>query len=302
MTRSFAYVVAAISLVLAAAPAAAQLTRTADVKDILLRGNVHMFMGAGGNVGVTVGPDGPAIIDTQFAEMVDRLTAAVKKIDPKPISFVLNTHWHFDHTGGNEGFGKAGVKIIAHENTYKRMTAPGEIAAMAMKFEPSPHVALPTLTIRDTGTMHINGHTIEMVYLPDAHTDTDVMYVFKEANVIHTGDTYTRLTYPFVDTSSGGTIKGMIAARKKILTYTNADTQIIPGHGDLSNPKELADSIPMLEEIDKRVSALVAAGRTLEQVLAEKPTKDFDAVYAPRPDQGDVFVTRLYQEKTAKKK
>lgn len=299
MTRSILVASTLVAMLAGSTGAFAQLTRTAEVKDIPLRGNVHMFMGAGGNVGVTVGDDGPAIIDTQFAEMVDRLTAAVKKIDPKPIGYVLNTHWHFDHTGGNEGFGKAGVKIIAHENTYKRLGMPGE--TLGNKFPAAPHVAMPVLTIRDTGTMHLNGNTIEMVYLADAHTDTDVMYVFKEANVVHTGDVYTRNSYPFVDGSSGGTIKGMIAARKKILTYINADTQVIPGHGDLSTMKELADSIPMLEEVDKRVSALVAAGRTLEQTLAEKPTKEFDKVYAPRPDQGDVFVTRLYQEKTGNK-
>jgi cyclase len=301
MNTRLLWIVPAVAVTMAAGSAWAQLTRTAEIKDIPLRGNVHMFMGAGGNIGVTSGPDGAAVIDTQFAEMADRIIAAVKKLDQKPVSYVLNTHWHFDHTGGNEGLGKAGAKIIAHENTWKRMSTKGAIAAMNLTFEPSPQVALPTLTIREMGTFRLNGHTVEMIYLADAHTDTDVMYLFKEANVIHTGDVYTRVSYPFVDTSSGGTIKGMIAARKKILTYANADTQIIPGHGDLSNRKELADSIPVLEEIEKRVAAAVKAGKTLQQALADKPTKEFDAVYAPRPDQGDVFVTRLYNEMTGKK-
>ena len=301
MNARLLWIVTAVAVTMGAGSTWAQLTRTAEIKDIPLRGNVHMFMGAGGNIGVTSGPDGAAVIDTQFAEMADRIIAAVKKLDQKPVSYVLNTHWHFDHTGGNEGLGKAGAKIIAHENTWKRLSAKGAIAAMNLTFEPSPQVALPTLTIREMGTIRLNGHTVEMIYLADAHTDTDVMYLFKEANVIHTGDVYTRVSYPFVDTSSGGTIKGMIAARKKILTYANADTQIIPGHGDLSNRKELADSIPVLEEIEKRVAAAVKAGKTLQQALADKPTKEFDAVYAPRPDQGDVFVTRLYNEMTGKK-
>jgi glyoxylase-like metal-dependent hydrolase (beta-lactamase superfamily II) len=288
------------SVALLASPVSAQLTRTAEIKDIPLRNNVHMFMGAGGNIGVTAGADGAAVIDTQFAEQVDRIIAAVKKLDARPIGYVLNTHWHFDHTGGNEGLGKIGATIVAHENTFKCMSTRSVIGAMNMTFEPSPRVALPTITVRDTGTVHLNGHTIEIVSLPAAHTDTDVMYVFKEANVVHTGDVYTRVSYPFVDTSSGGTIKGMIAARRKILTYLNADTQVIPGHGDLSTMKELADTIPMLEAVEARVAALVKAGKTLEQTLAEKPTKDFDAIYAPRPDQGDVFVTRLYNEMTGK--
>lgn len=282
-----------------AGSASAQLARQAEIKDIPLRGNVHMFMGAGGNIGVTIGPDGPAIIDTQFAEMVDRIIAAVKKLDPKPITIAFNTHWHFDHTGGNEGLGKTGVRFVAHDNTFKRLTAGGTV--MGNVSAPALREALPVLTVRDGGTIHMNGNTIDMVYLPDAHTDTDVMYVFKEANVVHTGDVYTRNSYPFVDTASGGTIKGMIAARKKILTYINADTQIIPGHGDLSNMKELAATVPMLEAIEQRVAASVKAGKTLEQTLAEKHTKEFDATYAPRPDQGDVFVTRLYNEMAAKK-
>jgi glyoxylase-like metal-dependent hydrolase (beta-lactamase superfamily II) len=231
--------------------------------------------------------------------MVDRIIAAVKKIDPKPINFAFNTHYHFDHTGGNEGLAKTGVKIVAHENAFKRMTAKSSV--LGQNFEPSPPAALPVIAWRNDGVIHLNGNTVEVVYLADAHTDTDVMYVFKEANIIHTGDVYTRNSYPFVDVGSGGTIKGMIAARKKILTHVNADTQIIPGHGDLSNMKELAATVPMLEAIEQRVAASVKAGKTLEQTLAEKHTKDFDATYAPRPDQGDVFVTRIYNELAAKK-
>lgn len=291
--------VIALAIVLAT-PAMAQLTRTAEIKDIPLRGNIHMFMGAGGNIGVTTGVYGNAVIDTQFAEMVDRIKAAVGKLDSKPIGYVLNTHWHFDHTGGNEGLGKSGALIIAHENTFKRMATKSAIKDMKLEFEPSPAAALPKVTVNDTGTLRLNGHTVQMMHLPAAHTDTDVMYLFAEANVVHTGDVYTRLSYPFVDVSSGGSIKGMIAARKKILSHVNADTQIIPGHGDLSTMKELADTIPMLEAVEKRVAASVKAGKTLEQTLAEKHTKEFDAVYAPRPDQGDVFVTRIYNELAGK--
>jgi glyoxylase-like metal-dependent hydrolase (beta-lactamase superfamily II) len=279
-----------------AGPAWGQLARTADVKDIPLRNGVHMFMGAGGNVGVSTGDDGVVIVDTQFAEMVDRLTAAVKAISPQPIKYALNTHWHFDHTGGNEGFGKAGVRIVAHENVFARMSTPQNMPAMNMKFDPSPAPALPVLTYSDKSTLRANGLTIQMVHLPDAHTDTDAMIVFKEANVIHTGDVYTRLTYPFVDTASGGTLRGMIKARKTILAATNADTQVIPGHGALSNPEELKASIAMLEEMEKRTTAAIRKGQTLEQFVASNPTKDFDATYSPRPDQGKVFATRAYED------
>jgi cyclase len=282
--------------IVAAGPALAQLARTADVKDIPLRNGVHMFMGAGGNVGVVVGDDGVVIVDTQFAEMVDRLTAAVKTLTAQPIKYALNTHWHFDHTGGNEGFGKAGVRIIAHENTFKRMSTAQVMPAMNMKFDPSPAVALPVLTYTDNSSLRVNGLTTQMIHLPAAHTDTDAMIIFKEANIIHTGDVYTRGTYPFVDTASGGTLRGMIKARQTILAATNADTHIIPGHGALSNPAELKASIAMLEEMEKRTTAAIRAGKTLEQFVASNPTADFDADYAPRPDQGKVFATRAYED------
>jgi glyoxylase-like metal-dependent hydrolase (beta-lactamase superfamily II) len=257
-------------------------------------------MGAGGNLAVSTGADGVAIVDTQFAEMVERLTAAVKKISDKPIAYAINTHWHFDHTGGNEGFGKAGVRIVAHENTFARMTTRQVIAAMNMNFEPAPRAALPEITFKDAATLHFNGQTVELLHLPRAHTDTDALIVFKEADVVHTGDVYTRMTYPFVDTSSGGTLKGLIAARKTILARINDDTRVIPGHGDLSTKAELAESVAMLEQVESRIAAAVKAGKTLEQVLADKPTAEFDAKYAPRPDQGAVFVTRAYNELAGK--
>jgi glyoxylase-like metal-dependent hydrolase (beta-lactamase superfamily II) len=286
----------ALALGLGVSSARAQLARTADIKDIPLRGGVHMFMGAGGNIAVLPGPDGVVIVDTQFAEMVERITAAVKAIAPQPIAYALNTHWHFDHTGGNEGFGKAGARIVAHENTFKRMSTAQAMPAMNMKFDPSPAAALPVLTFTDAGALRVNGMTTRMIHLPAAHTDTDAMIVFAEANVIHTGDVYTRATYPFVDTASGGTLTGMIKARKTILAATNADTQIIPGHGALSTPEELKASIAMLEEMEKRATAAIRAGQTLEQFVASNPTADFDAAYAPRPDQGKVFATRAYED------
>jgi len=282
--------------ILSSGSAMAQLTRTAEVKDIPLRNGVHMFMGAGGNVGVLVGNDGVVLVDTQFAEMVDRLTAAVKAITPQPIKYVLNTHWHFDHTGGNEGFGKAGIQIVAQENTFKRMSTSQVMPAMDMKFDPSPAVALPVLTYSDNSTLRVNGMTTQMIHLPDAHTDTDAMIMFKEANIIHTGDVYTRATYPFVDTASGGTLRGMIKARKAILALTNAETQVIPGHGSLSNPEELKASIAMLEVMEKRTTAAIRSGKTLAQFVASNPTANYDAVYAPRPDQGKVFATRAYED------
>jgi glyoxylase-like metal-dependent hydrolase (beta-lactamase superfamily II) len=285
-----------LALGLSVSSAEAQLTRTAEIKDIPLRNGVHMFMGAGGNIGVSVGDDGVVLVDTQFAEMVDRITAAARKLSDKPITYALNTHWHFDHTGGNEGLGKAGVRIVAHENTFKRMSSDQSIGALNMKFPPSPAIALPVLTFADSANLRVNGLTARMVHVPKAHTDTDAVIHFVEANVIHTGDVYVNGAFPFVDTSSGGTLTGMIAARKAILAMTTADTQIIPGHGALSNPKELQESIAMLEEMEKRTLAALKAGKTLEQFLADNPTADYDAKWAPRADQGKVFATRAYED------
>jgi len=178
----------------------------------------------------------------------------------------------------------------------KRMSTAQELPAMNMKFDPSPAVALPVLTFSQNASLRFNGLNTDMIHVPDAHTDTDAVVVFKEANVIHTGDVYVNGSYPFVDTHSGGSLRGMIAARKRIAAMSNADTQIIPGHGALSNVAQLNDSIAMLEEMEKRTAKAIRDGKTLEQFLAANPTADYDAKWAPRPDQGKVFATRAYQD------
>jgi glyoxylase-like metal-dependent hydrolase (beta-lactamase superfamily II) len=209
---------------------------------------------------------------------------------------VINTHWHFDHTGGNENLGRSGKIIIAQENTRKRLMADGELLGYPDKQKALAPVGWPVITFGDSSTLHMNGLTAHMFYVPNAHTDTDAVVHFREADVIHTGDVYTRGSYPFIDTASGGSLRGMIAARKRILALCGPNTVLIPGHGALSNLTELKTSIAMLEEMDRRITNAIAAGKSLADVLAENPSKDFDAAYAPRPDQGKVFVTRLYDE------
>jgi glyoxylase-like metal-dependent hydrolase (beta-lactamase superfamily II) len=292
LTVWLATVVAAL---LCLPPAHAQLDpATTPVRPEAIRNGVYVFFGAGGNVGVSIGDDGAIIVDTQFAPMAPKIEAAVKALTAKPITTVINTHWHYDHTGGNEAFSRGGRIIVAQENTRLRMMKDSE--TLGVKVPAAPAIALPIVTFADTADLHMNGLSVHMFYVPAAHTDTDAVVHFREADIIHTGDVYTRATYPFVDVDSGGSLRGMIAARKRILALCGPNTVIIPGHGALSNAAELKDSIAMLEEMDRRITAAVAAGKPLADLLAENPTKDFDAVYAPRPDQGKVFVTRAYEE------
>jgi glyoxylase-like metal-dependent hydrolase (beta-lactamase superfamily II) len=292
--RGFIFAAALMALV-AAPPAAAQFNvESTPIKPELIRNGVYIFYGAGGNIGVSVGKDGVLIVDSQFAGMTQKIDDAIKAITDAPFRYVLNTHWHFDHTGGNENFGKAGKVIIAHDNTRVRMSKPAKV----LNFDQaaSDPAALPVVTFGDTATVHFNGLTAHLVHLPNAHTDTDALVHFREADIIHTGDVYTRGTYPFVDVASGGSLRGMIAARKRILALCGPNTVIIPGHGTLSTPAELKASIVMLEEMERRVTNAIAAGKSLADLLAENPTADFDKDYAPRPDQGKVFVTRAYED------
>ncbi len=276
--------------------ASAQLTpQDTPIRPEKIRENLYVFFGAGGNIAVLIGPEGVLIVDDQFTEMTAKIEAAVRLLTPKPIKFVINTHWHYDHTGGNENLGSEGKVIIAQENTRKRLLQGGNV--MGVQIAPTAPTGLPVITFAESSTVHFNGQTIEMTHLPAGHTDTDALIVFKEANVIHTGDSYTHPTFPFVDPDSGGTLRGMIAARKQTLALCNADCVIIPGHGPLSNAADLKASIAMLEEMDKRVTKAVAAKKSLADFLASNPTADFDKTYAPRPDQGKVFVTRAYEER-----
>jgi cyclase len=259
-----------------------------EIKATKLADGVYMLTGSGGNLGLSVGEDAVFLVDDQFAPLTEKIKAAIATISDKPVRFVLNTHWHFDHTGGNENLGQAGALIVAHDNVRKRMSVEQFIRDLDMKIPASPPAALPVITFSDTTTFHLNGEGIHAVHVPPAHTDGDSLVHFRKANVIHMGDTYFNGMYPFFDRSSGGSLEGMIGAAEKALALADGSTKIIPGHGPLGDKKTLEGYLNMLRTARERVKKLVDAGKTADEVVAAKPLVEFDGTWGKGfipPDQ-----------------
>ena len=265
--------IALAALALLAAPASAQQNMSAvEIKVERLAPGVAVLFGAGGNIGVSFGEDGNIIVDDQFAPLTDKIAAAVATLDQDPIRFVINTHWHFDHTGGNENFGKRGAVIMAHDNVRARMSTDQFLAALNEKVPASPKAALPVVTFAEGVTLHLNGDTLHVIHLPNAHTDGDAIVHWQGANVLHMGDTFFhRASFPFLDLSSGGSIDGLIAASNRALRLSNDTTRIIPGHGPVATKAELAAYRDMLVDLRAKVAAGIKAKRTLAQIQASKP-------------------------------
>lgn len=241
---------------------------------------IYMLIGMGGNMGLSVGEDATFLIDDQMAPINRKIKAAVAEITDQPVKFVLNTHHHFDHTGGNEAFGKTGAIIVAHDNVRERMSATQVLRFFNTEQPPAPKIALPVVTFDNTTTFHLNDHTISVFHVPNAHTDGDVIVRFEEANVMHLGDTYFSSSYPFFDLDSGGSLDGMIAAADRVLTIADDDTRIMPGHGPLASATELRDYRDMLVTVRQRVANLIADGADEAAVIAARPTRDLDKQWA----------------------
>ncbi len=265
-----------------------------EIKTEKLSDTVYMMTGSGGNLGVSAGPDAVFLIDDQFAPLTPKIRAAIAKITKKPVKFLLNTHWHFDHVGGNENLGKGGVLIFAHENVRKRMSTEQFIEFLGMKTKPDPKVALPVVTFTSGVTFHLNGEEVRAFHVDNAHTDGDTVIHFAKSDVVHMGDTFFNKLYPFIDTSSGGSVDGVIAAADRVLAMIGDNTKIIPGHGPLGNKADLKVYRDMLAAVSGRIKDQIKAGRKLEEVVASKPSAPFDEAWGKGFLPPEKFVAMLY--------
>ena len=277
------------------APAQTDFSKV-EIKSVKLAPGLYSLFGSGGNMALLTGADGAVLVDDQFAPLAPKIRAAIALLTDRPVRFVINTHWHFDHTGGNEAFGGNGSIIVAHENTLKRLSTKQLIDFFNLETQPSPRAALPVITFSDDLQLHLNGQDIEALHVKNAHTDTDVLLFFKPVNVIHMGDLFTNGTYPFIDVGSGGSIEGMIASCSIVLTRSDDQTQIIPGHGPMAKRADLQSWCAMLTTVRDRIVSAIGAGQTLQQVLAAKPTAEFDERFSKGMMNAGVWVQRVYTD------
>lgn len=273
--------------------AAAQDDVTINITPVA--GSVHMLTGQGGNIGLSVGEDGVFMVDDQFAPLTAKIKAAIAEKTDQPIKFVINTHWHFDHTGGNENLGEDGAVIVAHHNVRKRMSTDQVIKFFNREVSASPKVALPVITFGKGVTFHLNGDTIKVKHVPPAHTDGDSIVWFKQANVLHTGDLFFNGLYPFIDVGSGGSVGGIINAVNKLVPKLDDNSKVIPGHGPLTDRAGLKAYGEMLTDIRNNVRTLIKAGSTAEQVVAAKPTQAHDAKWGNGFIKPDQFAKMVYE-------
>jgi len=272
MNQLFRKITALAAFLFLAPAAVAQMNFDAvQIEAIPVSDNIYMLTGAGGNMGLIVGEDGAFLIDDQFAPLTDKITAAIAELTDQSIRFVINTHYHGDHTGGNENLGKAGALIVAHDNVYKRMSA-----EEFMEDAETPKEALPVVTFTEDVTFHINDEHVHGFHIGDAHTDGDTIIHFKNANVVHMGDIYFSGLFPYIDVDSGGSIDGIITAVNRVLALSNEDTKIIPGHGPLSSMDDLKGYRSFLTKLRSKVSQLISEGKTLEEIQEANPTEGYE--------------------------
>jgi cyclase len=251
--------------------------------------------GQGGAIGVLTGPDGVLMVDSQFAPLTDKIVAAIKQVSNAPIKFLINTHVHGDHTGGNENLGKMGVTILAREELRERLAHP------ASPGTPAPAPALPVITYDSPLTIHMDGENVQAIPIPKAHTDGDTLVFFPNANVIMIGDYFRSLGYPNIDRANGGSLPGMLAGIDAAIKLCNAQTKVVPGHGAITDRNGLMAHRDMIIAIRDKIAPMVSQGKTLEQVVAAKPTADYDAKVPGVGTTGERFIGQVYAELKAGK-
>lgn len=274
----------------------AQAMEDVQIETVEVASDVYMLVGRGGNIGVSVGVDGVFLVDDQYAPLTEKIVGAIRAISDGPVRFVLNTHWHEDHVGGNDNLAAAGALILAHDNVRKRMSEAQYMEAFDRTVPPAAEGALPVVTFSQNLTFHLNGDELHVLHLEKAHTDGDVIVRFRAANVVHMGDIYFAGGYPFIDVSTGGGIDGMIAAVESVLEMVDDDTKIIPGHGPLSNRAELREYHEMLIGVREAVAEQIAMGKDRDAVIAAKPTAPFDEKWGGALMDADRFTEIVYSD------
>jgi cyclase len=270
-----------------------------EIKVTKVAGTVYMLQGMGGNIGVCAGEDGILIVDDQYAPLAEKIRAALKGISDKPVKFVLNTHFHSDHTGGNAYFGE-NAPIIAQENVRKRLESGGTLKALNIQIPPAPKAALPVVTFDDKIKLYFNGEDIRAIHFPHGHTDGDIVIFFPQSNVVHMGDDFFAGMFPFVDLDSGGSVQGLIADVAQIIPMLPPDVKLIPGHGPLANLDDLKKFEEMLRRTTAAVAAAMKQGKTLEQMKQEKVLANY-ADWGKGFINADRFTEIIYNDLSGKK-
>jgi cyclase len=290
-----AFALAPALMVLCTGPAAAQQDFSkVEIQAQKVADGIYMLTGSGGNMGLSIGDDGALLIDDQYAPLSAKILAAIRSLTPDPVRFVVNTHYHGDHTGGNENMGEAGALLVAQENVRRRMSAGTFQASFNREVPRAPEDALPVVTFTDAITFHWNGEEIRVFFVGPAHTDGDSIIHFVNADVFHMGDTLFNGIYPFIDVSAGGRIDGMIAAADRVLEVADDGTRLIPGHGPLATKADLQAFRDMLSTVRDRIAKLQAEGKSKEEIVAAKPTADLDETWGGGFMQPDDWVALVY--------
>ncbi len=302
LNPQIASTIAALTVMTLTTHAHGQNFRDAEIEPVKVAESVYMLKGLGGNIGVSIGDDGVFMIDDQYAPLTGKILEAIRTLSDDEVRFVINTHWHGDHTGGNENLGNKGAIIVAHTNVHKRLSNEQFMEAFNQTVPAAPDEAIPVITFDEGVTFHWNGDELHAFHMPHAHTDGDSIIHFRKSNVFHMGDIYFQNGYPFIDVGSGGSITGIIRACTHVLDMCDRNTKIIPGHGELSTPQELLSYRDMLVSMRSAIVAMIEAGSTREQIIAAKPTADHDERWGNGFMQPDQWVGFVYDGLVADEK
>jgi glyoxylase-like metal-dependent hydrolase (beta-lactamase superfamily II) len=291
--KQLPFLIAFTCLILAATSFAQEYEKV-EIKAEKAGDGVYMLVGAGGNIGVCIGEDGALLVDSQFAELNEKVTAAIKALKDVPIRYVFNTNWHYDHVSGNKPLAEGGAIIIAQTDTRKRMMAEQYFPMFDNKVPPYPEPALPTMTFAKSILLDFNGGDIHAFHIENAHSDSDIVIHFKNANVIHTGDIVFSAGFPFIDLTHGGSVEGMIKAADQIIEMMDEETKIIPGHGPLTDREGLKKCRDLIITVRDRIKKQLEEGKTLKEILASNPTEGFEMKGSGVP--ADMFIKIIYND------